>query len=287
LTATRTVATRRIEFDRHQIDRRHLVDDDLLLSNIIAVLSAMFPNGEQFFADSVRRYRGQIDDPGLRRQIGGFIGQESVHGREHDRLNDLLHQLGYPTKAIDRDIGRLFTVVARTVPANLQLAMTAAMEHVTAVIGEHLLTDPAFEDQDVDAELRDMLRWHALEECEHKAVAFDTLRAVDGSEAVRVAGMALTLVIVGPFLAGALVRSVAADRASRNPLHLLRSARHLRRSPFARRHLLLRLAAYNRIGFHPDDHPTDELVAEWRNRLFGPDGTLSDRTGPTAVRSPA
>ncbi len=279
---TRAVTTRRIAFDQHQISDRHFVDDDLLFSNILAVLSAMFPNGEDFFVDTVRNYRSDVDDPELRTQIGGFIGQESIHGREHDRLNDLLHQQAYPTQAIDRDIGRLFAVVARLVPKNAQLAMTAAMEHVTAVVGEHLLTDPAFEDQHLDDELRAMLRWHALEECEHKAVAFDTLRSVDGNEAVRVAGMALTLAIVGPFLVGALARSIVSDPATRNPLRLLGSIRRLPRNPFARKALLGRLGEYVRPGFHPDDHDTSELVVRWREELFGTDGRLTDRTRATA-----
>ncbi|MGH9184952.1 MAG: metal-dependent hydrolase [Acidimicrobiales bacterium] len=277
MTTARSVATRRIEFDRHRVEQRHFVEDDPLFSNILAVLSSMFPEGEDFFVQTVRRYRDQIDDPELRRQIGGFIGQESVHGREHDRLNQLLHAHGYPIQGIDRDMGWLFAAVSRTVPRNVQLAMTAFMEHVTAVVGEHLLTDPAFEQQDIDDELRDMLRWHALEECEHKAVAFDTLRTVDHSEAVRVAGAVLTLAIVGPFLVAAVVRSVASDPATRNPLRLLRSVRRLPANPFARAVLLRRLAGYLKPGFHPDDRDTTELVTRWRGELFGTNGTLASR----------
>ncbi len=229
---TRTVTTRRIDFDRHEIAERHFVDDDLLFSNILAVLSAMFPHGEEFFVRTVRRYRDEIDNLELKRQIAGFIGQE--------------------------------------------------MEHVTAVAGEHLLTDPAFEHQQIDDELRDMLRWHALEECEHKAVAFDTMRAVDSSEATRLAGMALTLAILGPFLAGALVRSIASDPATRNPLRLLRSVRRLPANPFARRAILRRLAGYMRPGFHPDDHDTAAVVKRWRAELFGTDGNLAGRISTRA-----
>jgi predicted metal-dependent hydrolase len=281
--STRSVATRRIEFE-HEVTNRHFVADDLLTSNVLAVLSSMFPKGESFFADTVRHYRPQIEDPELRRQIAGFIGQETLHGREHDRLNGVLQEHGYPTEAIDRDIGRLFAVVERVVPPKLQLAMTAAMEHVTAVVGEYLLSDVLAEDEEgLSDELRDMLRWHALEECEHKAVAFDTLAAVDGDERVRVAGMALTLAIVGPFLIGALVRSVGADPDIRRPWRLLRSARALRESPLARSFLLRRLAEYVRRGFHPDDNDTSELVVQWRDTLFGAEGTLRERTAVGAV----
>lgn len=280
---TRTVTTRRIDFDRHEVTYRHFVDNDLLFSNILAVLSAMFPHGEEFFVRTVRRYRDEIDDPDLKRQIAGFIGQESVHGREHDRFNELLHQHGYPTRAIDADMEKLFAVTARVLPRNAQIAMTAFMEHVTAVVGEHLLTDPAFEHQQVDDELRQMLRWHALEECEHKAVAFDTMRAVDPSEANRLAGAVLTLAIVGPFLLGAIARSIGSDPASRNPLHLLRSVRRLPANPFARRAVLRRLAGYARPGFHPDDHNSAAVVERWRAELFGDAGALAGRPGTRAT----
>lgn len=277
--ALRTVTTRRIDFDRHQVADRHFVDGDPILSNVLAVLSSMFPHGEQFFVRTVRRYRDEVGDAELRRQIAGFIGQESVHGREHDRLNELLHHHGFPTRAVDRDMARLFAVVARTVPRNVQLAMIAFMEHATAVVGEHLLTDAAFEDQRVDDELRAMLRWHALEECEHKAVAFDTLGTVDGNEAVRLAGVAVTLATVGPFLVGALLRSFASDPAIRNPVRLPGSVTRLRRSPFARAVLLRRLGTYLRPGFHPDDRDTTALVDRWRDELFGAGGSLTGRIG--------
>jgi hypothetical protein len=277
MTTARTVAPRRIDFDRHEIGQRHFVDDDLLFSNVLAVLSAMFPPGEEFFARTVRRYRDEIDDPQLKRQIAGFIGQETVHGREHDRLNALLHEHGYPTRGIDAHTERLFAIVARIVPRDAQIAMTAFMEHITAVGGEHLLTDPAFDEQEVDGELRDLLRWHALEECEHKAVAFDTMRTVAPSEVNRLAGVVLTVVLVGPLVAGGIVRSVASDPAARNPLRLLRSVRRLRANPFARASLARRLGEYLRPGFHPDDHDTTAVVERWRAELFGTDGLLADR----------
>ncbi len=147
------------------------------------------------------------------------------------------------------------------------------------MVGEHLLTDPAFERQQLDDELRDMLRWHALEECEHKAVAFDTMRAVDPREANRLAGAVLTLAIVGPFLVGALVRSIASDPASRNPLNLLRSVRRLPANPFARRAILRRLGGYVRPGFHPDQHDSTAVVERWRAELFGAEGNLAGRVG--------
>src|SRR5207302_9953995 len=98
-SADRTVPTRRIPFEDSLQDLpRHFADDgDLILSHLAAALSAVFPDGEDFFVRSVRHFRDQVSDPALKRQVAGFIGQEAMHGREHRALNDRLDALGYPT----------------------------------------------------------------------------------------------------------------------------------------------------------------------------------------------
>jgi predicted metal-dependent hydrolase len=95
----RKVPTRRISFEESLADLpRHFADDgDLLSSHLAAALSAVFPDGEDFFVRSVRRFRDDVTDPELKRQVAGFIGQEAMHGREHRVLNDRLVALGYPT----------------------------------------------------------------------------------------------------------------------------------------------------------------------------------------------
>src|SRR5699024_7840331 len=46
-------------------------------------MSLVIPVGERFFIDSVRYYRDQIQDAGLKQAVKAFIGQEAMHGREH------------------------------------------------------------------------------------------------------------------------------------------------------------------------------------------------------------
>src|SRR5580704_8310406 len=93
--ADRKVPTRRISFEEslQAVPRHFAADGDLILSHIAAALSAVFPDGEDFFVRSVRHFRDQITDPALSRQVAGFIGQEAVHGREHRVLNARLAQL--------------------------------------------------------------------------------------------------------------------------------------------------------------------------------------------------
>src|SRR5690606_18852059 len=100
--APRKIQTRRIEFEYDETLPKHFVGGDPAMSHVVAVLSSLFPEGEDFFVESVRRYRDRIDDPELKKQVAGFIGQEAIHGREHRTFNDRLAAMGYPTHLIDR-----------------------------------------------------------------------------------------------------------------------------------------------------------------------------------------
>jgi predicted metal-dependent hydrolase len=276
-TPKRVVRTRRIRFDYPTGSlRRHYADGDLVMSHVVAVLSAMFPEGEDFFVRSVRYYADRITDPELKEQVAGFIGQEVTHGREHRALNDQLQQMGYPTRRVDRLVRFDLARAERRLPHKVQLAITAALEHYTASLAELLLSDERAQALLGTSEVRSMLLWHALEESEHKAVAFDVYRAVGGGEKMRIRVMRTITVsfIVGTVLHTIL--SMLADRATYNPVRLGRSLAALPRSPFLSRSMRQRIAAYNKVGFHPDDNDNSELLESWTAELFGSDGRLAD-----------
>jgi predicted metal-dependent hydrolase len=271
----RSIRTRRVTFDYPSVEqgRKHFAGGDLILSHVVAMLSAMFPEGEDFFVRSVRHYADRIDDPELKQQVAGFIGQEVTHGREHRALNEKLQEMGYPTRRVDRMVARDARMAGRRFHPKIQLAITAALEHYTASLAETLLTDQRALELLGDGEVRSVLLWHALEESEHKAVAFDVYRAVGGTERMRIRVMRSITV---SFLFGTIVQSILsmlADRSTYNPAVLLRSIRELRRSPFIGKEMRRRIAAYNRVGFHPDDHDNTELLERWRNELFEASGS--------------
>ena len=275
----RKVPTRRMSFEDslQAVPKHFAADGDLILSHIAAGLSAVFPDGEDFFVRSVRRYRDQITDPDLKRQVTGFIGQEAMHGREHRAFNNRLAELGYPTKQAERVTKWALRARERILPPASNLAATAALEHFTATLAELVLTSEETRELFGAKEVRDLFVWHALEESEHKAVAFDVYKAIGGSERMRVWTMNLLRFgfVVG--MAGQVAFSLLGDRATYRPGNLRRSWRRVRRSPIMRRELWDQLAAYNRPDFHPDDSDTNELVEQWRAKLFGEGGTLNDK----------
>ena len=284
-TRDRKVPTRRISFEEslQHVPQHFAADGDLILSHVAASLSAVFPDGEDFFVRSVRNFRDEITDPELRRQVAGFIGQEAMHGREHRAFNDRLDQLGYPTKRFERFTKKGLAIRERLLPAKSNLAATAALEHFTATLAELLLTSEETRDLFGDEQVKNLFLWHALEESEHKAVAFDVYKAVGGTERVRV--FTMNGVTVG-FLVGMTVQvavSLLLDRATYRRGNLRRSWRRFRRSPIMQRELWEQLRDYNRTDFHPDDRDTSELVTRWRTELFGDAGTLNDKLTSAAA----
>jgi predicted metal-dependent hydrolase len=265
------------------VPRHFAADGDLIGSHLAATLSAVFPDGEDFFVRSVRHFRDEITDPALKRQVAGFIGQEAVHGREHRDFNDRLDQLGYPTKRIERIVKRTLEIRERLLSARSNLALTAALEHFTATLAELVLTDEETRAQFGHPAVRDLFVWHALEESEHKAVAFDVYRAVDGGERLRVFTMNLLCVVFISGMAVGVTASLLGDGATYRPGNLRRSWRLMRHSPVLSKALWRRLRDYNRPDFHPDDSDTTELVERWRTELFGPDGSLNTKLATSAA----
>jgi len=253
---------------------KHFAEDgDLIQSHMIVAMSASFPDGEDFFVKSVRHYRDQISDPVLKRQVAGFIGQEAMHGREHRMMNEFLDRLGYPAKRMERFSKRGNAFQLKHFSPMSNLAQTAAIEHLTATLAETILTDEAYRKSYGAAE--QIFAWHALEESEHKAVAFDVYRAIGGSEKLRVRTMKLlrwSLVLLGPIQ---LMILLLGDRATFRRGNLRRSWRKFRSSALIQRSTWERLKDYERPDFHPNDWDNTALVEEWQNKLFGQDGELN------------
>lgn len=273
------IPTRRMTFEEslQDIPRHFGSDGDLLSSHIAACLSSVFPDGEDFFVRSVRRYRDDVTDPTLKAQVKGFIGQEAIHGREHRVLNRRFADLGYPTRFIESTTKRLLAVADKVLPDKVCLAATAALEHYTSTLAEQLLRDESTRALFGDQRVLDVFLWHALEESEHKTVAFDVYRTVGGSEIMR--RVVMNVITVG-FIGGVgllVALSLLGDRAAYNPVRLVRSLRRLAKSPIISMGLWRELRAYNRTGFHPSDHDATELLMHWSEELFGADGALNDR----------
>jgi uncharacterized protein len=170
-----TITPRDLKIDRAANNGRWWHGGDPIATAYFNALSASFPQGETFFIETVRRYRDQTQG-GLREQIDAFIKQEALHTREHVAFNKLIKSAGYDTATMDAETRRRIDK-ARTRDPLVQLAITVALEHFTAIMAHALLTETKPMPGAPDEVLR-LWQWHAIEEIEHKAVAFDTFMAM-------------------------------------------------------------------------------------------------------------
>ena len=144
---------------------------DPVATAVYNALSATFPKGEAFFVESVRSFR-EGAPPKLSEEIKAFTTQEAIHSREHDAFNRTALEAGYDLKPLeDRVQWRLDFI--RSKPPIASLAATMALEHFTAILAHELLSDPAHLGS-AESEAAALWCWHAIEEIEHKGVAYDT-----------------------------------------------------------------------------------------------------------------
>lgn len=166
-----TITPRDVRFGRGAATERWWMGGDPIATAFYNALSATFPKGEAFFVESVRAFR-EGADPKLAAEIKAFVTQEVMHSREHVAFNRRAHEAGYDLKPLeDRVDWRLDMVRSR--PPIAALAATMALEHFTAILAHELLRDPRHLAA-ADPETAALWRWHAIEEIEHKGVAYDT-----------------------------------------------------------------------------------------------------------------
>jgi uncharacterized protein len=237
---------------------RHWMANHPTATAIANGVNLLFPHGERFFVRSVKHFLDRIDDPALRAAIKGFFGQEGRHAHAHDRFNAILEGQGYQVDEFLDRYKRLSDWLEARTPPKLRLAVTAAAEHYTAILAEG-----AFTRNTLDAaapEMRALLAWHAAEEIEHRAVAFDVLKQIDPSYALRMAGLIYATVTLGGFWIWAAVMLMRQDRRARGAA---RKPGRLPRDPIVRRVFLRGIRQYIARDFHPSDNPIDQIASEW------------------------
>ena len=275
--ALANIPPRRMDFVFAEDTKRYWYRDSPYLTTFWTTLSTLFPEGETFFVDSVKNYRKRIEDPLLKAQVSGFIGQEAMHSKEHQAFNDLAEKHGYPANNLDRDLGKLLGFTRRFVPKKIQLAITVALEHYTAILAEQLLRNPVHQQNIQDPEALKLWMWHALEENEHKTVAYDVYNLVGGGYFTRV----LTMLVVTLFFFAVVgighARMLWSDGKLFDIKGNLKGFWYLWSPKGLFPQLLPQYLDFFRPGFHPNDHDTVQLLDDWREKLLGTGGMLADQ----------
>lgn len=166
-----TITPRDQRFGRGQSQMRWWLDGDPIATAFYNALSVTFPRGEAFFVESVRAFRGDAP-PKLAAEINAFIKQEVAHSREHISFNNRVTAAGYDVSALELKVEQSLALT-KDRPPIFNLVVTMLLEHYTAIMAHAFLTDPVHF-AGADEEIKALWRWHAIEEIEHKGVAYDT-----------------------------------------------------------------------------------------------------------------
>jgi len=261
-----TLHPRDIHFDLEAARNSHWMGGDPVATAVFNAMSLTFPDGERLFMDAVKHYRGELKGK-LLDDVRDFIRQEAIHSREHHLLNEVIDTEKYPVAEVLGKIrGRIKESRDRG-PMGMLLS-TIALEHFTAMLAD-LFAAQRDLFKGVDPDIERMWRWHAMEETEHKAVAYDVYMEVtkDWSPFQRYMRRCMAMAIITFLFTRNIGRYAARllEADGYTPKAALKAVnRYLWKEPglFARGWKIY--LAWFRPGFHPWDQDNRGLVAEWK-----------------------
>jgi predicted metal-dependent hydrolase len=253
----------------------HWVPGKPFVTHTINVLHLLLPAGERWFIDVFTQALPFIKDDKLREEVLGFIGQEITHARSHQGVLDRWKAKGIDTDPYVGQIDWMFNkalgdrdLVSKRREEWLveRLSIIAAIEHITAMLGNWALNSPALDAAGADPTMLDLLRWHGAEEVEHRAVAFDLFSHLDGRYLRRVRGMMVTWPVMLWLWARGVVFLMRTDPELNGRRKKARWRYYFRAS---RRHLLppanelvRGVLKYSWPGYHPwKEFSTSQAVA--------------------------
>jgi predicted metal-dependent hydrolase len=258
-----SIPVRKMSFDFSNVPKDYL-NGSLAKSHLFDGLNLLFPEGERFFMRAVRDGLHKIDNHDLKQQARGFFGQETQHAMEHEKFFDVLEKNGYIFRDKLNKLDRFILKMRDILPAGIRLSITAGAEHLTAVLGAMTLSDEDIEKS--HPAMRDLIQWHAIEEIEHKAIAFDVYQASNGNYILRITGYVIAMLFIHLTSSSMTKHFLLQDGYNKKEARtLLKEAQKkmlARHKSFGKN-----LMAYFKPRFHPNSIDESGLVGKAMSRL--------------------
>lgn len=269
----------KFDFDPAKLDHRFYMDAELA-SAYFASLSIFLTRGEDLVIDTARYHRDFITDPLLKQRVTSLIGQEAIHSKMHEELNEAYLIRDLPVKLFRTWAGWAFEYGFERLPQPMKLSLMAGIEHFTAVLAEYMMNHEEIFFRSQDEKQRAIWMWHMLEESEHKDIAFDVFQELSNNYLLRIAGFfpALITILVLISAASFLVPFY------RNPKNLI-SLSYWSEIPYNFRLIFglkdgvygssfKHIFDYLRPNFHPNDHDTSEFLEYYKEKLLNPENGI-------------
>lgn len=257
------IETRRLQFCLPKDLPRHWNHDCPIKTHLLNAIAILAPAFERLAISSVIPYKNAALPSPLAEDLQGFIGQESAHGSEFIRYNQILKLQGYDTKKLEKANLKQFKWLSKKLSPKMHLSLTLAAEHLTAIISDLLLREPEWLAK-AHPRCRALWRWHSIEEIEHKAVAFDLYHHIKGGYAARILGMWMVTNMLGFLLARNYWYLIKKDKLLFK-LHFWKKCFQLcwGKKGFLRK-LILPYLSYFNPHFHPWKHNNQALISKWK-----------------------
>jgi len=234
---------------------------ELFASHWFDALSTVLPQGEELFIDSVKAIRAEILDNLIKEQVSNFIKQEAFHAREHRKYNRILKARGYDIDKMDKGIDKGSKRLRSVLSVKMQLGITIAFEHITAILSAAVLRGDLM--TNADKNMKAMWHWHAAEEIEHKCVAWDVYKHIGGGYLTRIFAMTIAMITMGIRVTSRIVHMIRKD----GKLNDFKEWRKGFSFLFSRKGVIALLfkdfCQFYKPSFHPSQQDTFQLAAEW------------------------
>jgi len=256
--ATPSITPRDISFDVNASCIGDWAGGNFMRTSFFNALSLMFPIGERFFIASVAAFRDKVTDPKLLAEVKAFVAQEGMHTREHIAYNDAMRRI-VDVDHVEKREAALLAFLREHTPPITHLAVTCALEHFTAIMAHELLRRPEYLENAEPSYAR-LWTWHAIEECEHKSVAFDVFAAATQGKGTWLRRRIMASVSIN-FMRDIIVNCYDVFKARgmhNSPAMWAQLAWYLLAKPGFLRNLAPAYVQYYREDFHPsqlDDTP--------------------------------
>ena len=249
---------------------------DPFITRMFDALSVTFPDGERYFIESVRLFRKEIQDPELQARVADFIRQEAQHGMAHDKMNQVMRDQGMPVDQFIQRLNKIFKFELTQHSPQYNIAMTAAAEHLTALMAETFYSHKSTL-RDAHPYVRALLAWHSIEEMEHRDVAFDVMQQVAHvPELTRKFALAFTTVLMFGFT---IYRAnVMLKYDGFRPIERIKM--NIKGLPwfFGRQGTLSRMKSqyldWFKKDFHPNQHPVIRQYQTWIDVMAATDDPI-------------
>lgn len=192
-TTEHTIQPRKVAFDWSQTPLEWIPGQPFA-SHFINEINLILPAGEFWFCKLYNQALPMVTDAKLREDVQAFIRQEAMHARAHSsatteylaahgistQRNLAIMEWLFGTALADNPFGRKVPRLLQKQWLLFRLGLTAAVEHMTCVLGQYALNNTRWDKVGADPTLLDLIRWHGAEEIEHRSVAFDLYRHLGG-----------------------------------------------------------------------------------------------------------